>query len=211
MAMTVHFRLRLLFIALLFFALLQFGSIGCKKKEPTSVPSPSPSPNVKNPTGGNSTSDSSFRVPGQDFAISLPGEGWKQSTRNAAPKLANYYRLQPTMLVGLFPPMGAESEKAHEQNGRNFKENAKKTAPTTKVLMEVNTTNNQGDPMWLLLLEERDNNRAMLVGESITWFKKKRTVVLLFEGQYSRDDEATIERERPAFREVAEKALRSVR
>ena len=192
----------------LFLALLQIG-LGCSSKKPN--PSPT-DPGGRN--GGHEDpvkvdSVNTVRVPGEDFEISLLGEGWTLSTQ-PSPKAANYFRARPTMLVGIYHSTPAETEQAHETNSKRSKD-VRKPGSSSELLFESNKTNDHGHPLWWYLTEERQGGRAAFVGVSITWLKKKKTVIMIFEGQYTSASDDDMRRERPLFRQSAERTLRSVK
>ena len=114
------------------------------------------------------------------------------------------------MLVGVYPSQQSDTEKSYEEYSKKFKDVAKRS-PTNEIMFEPSGTNNYGHPLWLLLVEERRDGRAAFVGTSITWLNRKRTVVVLFEGQYASDSPTDMGRDRSTFRSAAEQVLRSVR
>lgn len=202
-------RVRVVAITGTVLALLQIASIGCSQKAPKpSGPDPGDRGSTSVPAN-KGDSVSTVRIPEHDFEISLPGEGWTPA-KNPTPKAANYFRLRPTMMVGIFPPRQAESEKAHEENSKRFKD-LRKPGATNELAFEPGGTNDYGHPLWMFITEESHPGKTVFVGSSITWLNKKKTIVMIFEGQYSSEHPAEMERERSLFRSTAEKALRSVR
>jgi hypothetical protein len=190
-------------------ALLQIASLGCSQKAPKpSGPDPGDRGSTSVPASKGDPV-STVRVPEQDFEISLSGEGWTLDKR-PAPKAANYFRLRPTMMVGILPPRQAETEKAHEENSKRFKD-LRKPSATKELVFEPGGANHHGHPLWMFITEESHPGRTVFVGSSITWLNKKKSVVMIFEGHYSSEQPAEMERERSLFRSTADKALRSVR
>jgi hypothetical protein len=166
---------------------------------------------------------SNFQIPGQDFSITLPGEGWRFEPQRSQECVA-YSHLWPPMAVMLLPVNAADTEQIHQENNKQFKDAYIARLQTT-LLPETDGTNEYGHPCRIGMWETRDSRQqqfdalsntwvkktvVQFVALSTTWLNKKKTVVMIFVGIYTFDEPVIMERERPMFRNIAERALRSV-
>jgi hypothetical protein len=172
---------------------------------------------------------SNFQIPGQDFSITLPSEGWRLDDgwrfdpEGSPPKHVTYTHLWPPMVIMVLPVNAADTEQIHQENSKQFKD-AYITHFQTTLLSETDGTNEYGHPFWMGTLETRSRQQqfnglsntwvnktvVQFVALSTTWLNKKKTVAMIFVRDYTYDDPVIMERERPTFRNAAERALRSL-
>jgi hypothetical protein len=149
------------------------------------------------------------RVEGHGFEITIPGPSWKPF---AGPKkIADFATRMPQMVGGVMMVEADATGTKFEAEVARAKQVARGNAATQTVLLDERGTNDHGQPVWVLLLDEHGGDQRIYTGMSVTWLNKAKVVVLFFEGQHRNRSQAGQRVERAAFETAAPRFLRSVR
>jgi hypothetical protein len=139
--------------------------------------------------------------------VTLPSARWRKVERPG--HLAAFGCRQPQMVASVMEVRPASTPEDFERPVNDLKRLVSKNA--SAVLDEKRGRNAAGHEHWLTLTEENTPNGRVLVGTSVTWWKKSHAVIIIFEGQHKMMSQTGQSQETEAFRAAAATILGSVK
>ncbi|MDB5311645.1 MAG: hypothetical protein JWO38_5847 [Gemmataceae bacterium] len=149
----------------------------------------------------------SYQVAAHGFELTLPSGSWRQA--DASKELARFGCPNPPMVSSVKEVRPAPTETGFDAAIADLRELIRRHPSTP--LEDRRGVNAHGHAYWVYVGEEDGPGGKVLVALSVTWWRKEKAVVVIFEGHHRMLSQVARQQETQRFRADAESVLTSVK